>query len=141
MEHIFVLRSRNWQGCFTFIQSPLLSLYNHFSRNAFCVMSRCLEILFTSVFVYVGDIVLQQLAQERQSTSFQIFLSASVTNLSNPRKGFFSSLDKKLFTRRLLRRTICLKERKLIACMNVCKNSKYASKQCSNKENFHNSRI
>src|ERR1700722_15328208 len=111
---MLVVRSRNWQGCFTFIQSPSLSLYNHFSRNAFSVMPRCLEMRTTSFLVYVGDMVLQQFAQSRQFNSFQTDLSAFKTRLSNSCGRFFSNLVKKLLMRLLLCLTNCLNERRLI---------------------------
>jgi hypothetical protein len=68
--------------------------------------------------VNVGVIDLQQLAQLRQSTSFQTAASISSANLSRPLGGFFSTRPKNLFIDAAWWRTFCLKERKL-TCMFV----------------------
>ena len=56
---------------FLFIQSPALSLYNHFSLKAFTDIPRNLDMRVISFAVYVGDMVLQQFAQSRQSVLAQ----------------------------------------------------------------------
>ncbi|MEI9808698.1 MAG: hypothetical protein WDO16_13025 [Bacteroidota bacterium] len=59
-------------------------------------MPRWADILVISLGVYVGVIVLQQLAQLRQAVSGQTFFSVSAASLSRPRGGFFSRLVRNL---------------------------------------------
>src|SRR5688500_16649604 len=96
MEHLLSFRFKNWQGCFTLTQSPVRSFFSHFLRKASSVISKCAEMRFISWLVKVGVMVLQQLAQARQSVSAQTSLSVCTARLSNPRGGFFSSLVKNL---------------------------------------------
>jgi len=72
-----------------------------------------------SVDVYVGDIVLQQLAQLRQSISCHISVSICEASLSKPREGFFS-IRRKYFKNSFLRKLIFfLNEYRLTGCMYI----------------------
>src|SRR5688572_7134391 len=97
MEHLLSLRLRNWQGCLLFTQSlSFFSKCSHLLLNASGVISRCAEMRFISFSVKVGVMVLQQLAQLRQSTSRHTSASTCSASLSKPRGGFFSTLPRNL---------------------------------------------
>ncbi len=102
-----------------FIQSPFLSLYNHFSLNSSGVWLKWAAMRSVSFFVNVGVIDLQQFEQLRQSTSCHISLSTSAAIESNLLGTFFSSLERKSFILRLFLLTLTLKERRLMGSM-VC---------------------
>jgi hypothetical protein len=61
--------------------------------------------------------VLQQLAQLKQSTSAQARLSASTVITLRSLGGFFSSLERNKRNLLLLCLTFCLKERRLTNCI------------------------
>ncbi len=85
MVHLLVLRSRNTQGCFCMRQSlSSLSYTRYFSLNSFTERSRWWAILFLSFLLRVGVIFLQQLAQERQSTSCHTSCSAVLAIFFTP---------------------------------------------------------
>jgi len=65
----------------------------------------------------VGVMVLQQLAQLRQSTSFHTCTSALMVMLFKSLCGFFSSFERNMRNRRLLCLTFCLKERRFTGCI------------------------
>jgi hypothetical protein len=88
--------SRNWQGVDLLSQSPFLSLRNHFFLKSAGEILKCDDIRRMSLFVYVGDISLQQFAQLRQSTSRQTSASDLAASLSKPLGGFFLSLLRNL---------------------------------------------
>src|ERR1700712_3569912 len=117
---MLVVRFRNWQGCCLFTQSlPLFSFNKYLSLKAIGFISRCAEMRLTSLTVNVGDIVLQQLAQVKQSTSFQTALSTSTAILSRSFGGVFSSLLKNLLSTLLYRSTFLLNKRRLIFILSL----------------------
>jgi hypothetical protein len=63
----------------------------------------------------VGDMVLQQLAQARQSVSCHTVALACTTLVSNPRGGFFSILVRKRLKADLFVRMIPLYERSVLS--------------------------
>jgi len=63
--------------------------------------------------------VLQQLAQLRQSVSFQTSSSITAAIWSSPLGGLLPSLVKKDFILLLFRETFFLKERRLIGCITM----------------------
>ena len=91
MLHKFVFRSRNWQGVVLLIQSPLSrSFFNHFFFMSSTGICKWLAILLMSLFVYVGVITLQQLAQEIQFTSSHTWLPAFIAVCWKLRGGLLS---------------------------------------------------
>src|SRR6187551_3674477 len=69
--------------------------------------------------VYVGVIVLQQLAQVKQSTCCHISMFNFSVSLSRSRGGFFSTLVRNRLNNFLYRLTFFLKEYRLTGCMKL----------------------
>jgi hypothetical protein len=72
---------------------------------------------FISAGVYVGDMVLQQLAQLRQSTSCHTALSAASVAAPNFLGEVFSNTVRNLRNLLLLCLALDLNDRRLICCM------------------------
>src|SRR5690349_19230706 len=69
MVHLFVRKSRNWQGCERLRHSPFLFWYNHFFLKTGTDIRKCAAIRFISSSVKVGVMRRQQLAHCKQSVS------------------------------------------------------------------------
>ena len=89
-----------------------LSLCSHCFLNSSTVWPKWADILLRSAGVNVGVIVLQQLAQLRQSTSCHTSFSNAMVKLFSLFGGSFSSLVRNLLKLRLVWPTFFLKERR-----------------------------
>src|SRR5690606_1802546 len=97
MVHLLSL-PRNWQGVAVFIQSPVSSLYSQRSLNWRGFMPKWVEIRIISALVYVGVMVLQQLAHARQSISSHTSRSTSATSSGISSGTILSSLARNLMS-------------------------------------------
>ena len=127
MLHLLSFKFKNWQGSVLFSQSlsPPFSFFNHCSWNSPTVCPKCADILFISCLVKVGVMVLQQLAQERQSVSCHTSFSSCRIFFSSPRDGPFSSFVRNL--RKLLFFSLaCFRnERRLMGCISIMRRRYY----------------
>jgi hypothetical protein len=73
---------------------------------------------FISLVLKVGLIVLQQLAQDKQSVSCHTSLSALTASSSSKRGGSFSSLVRKALNPFWYNFTFCLKDFRFMGCIN-----------------------